>query len=112
MTLSIWIALGLMLLAGALLAVGTYPKWKKYVDQDGDGEFNKADLKILADRGLAEAKKAADANKDGKLDMADAKNIADLNHDGKVDEKDLNIAKVALKDAAKKVNAVVGAKKP
>ena len=82
MPLTISIALGLMLLAGALLAMGTLPYWKKYVDQDGDGD----------------------------LDVSDAKIVADLNKDGKVDQADLAIAKDTLKKAAKQVNAVVGAK--
>lgn len=82
MPLTISIALGLMLLAGALLAMGTLPYWKKYVDQDGDGD----------------------------LDVSDAKIMADLNKDGKVDQADLAIAKDTLKKAAKQVNAVVGAK--
>ncbi|MGA1773154.1 MAG: hypothetical protein ACO387_03490 [Flavobacteriaceae bacterium] len=38
-------------------------------------------------------------------------NIADLNKDGKIDDVDLDIAKSDLKDAAKKVNAVLGVKK-
>ena len=87
MPVTLWIALGLMLVAGILLAMGTLPLWKKYVDQDGDGDLDLKDAEILA------------------------KNIADVNNDGKVDGTDLDLAKDQLKEAAKKVNAVVGATK-
>ena len=83
MPLTIIIALVMMLVAGVILAMGTLPYWKKYVDKDGDGD----------------------------IDVKDVKVIADLNKDGKVDEVDLNIAKTELKKAAKAVNAVVGAVK-
>ena len=83
MPLTIIIALAMMLVAGVLLAMGTLPYWKKYIDEDGDGD----------------------------IDLKDIKTIADINKDGKVDEADLNIAKTELKKAAKAVNAVVGATK-
>ena len=55
----------------------------------------------------AEAEKALDLNKDGKLDIKDAQTALDLNKDGKVDTKDLDIAKTELKKTATQVTKLV-----
>lgn len=79
--MSIYIALGLMLVSGILIGI------------------------VLA------ANKIIDLNKDGEVDVDDAKIVADINKDGKVDQADLAIAKDAMKAAAKQVTAVLGEKK-